>query len=128
MAYGAFQRGYYLTAIERALPRAAEPDATAQTLIAEIYAKGLGVGQNMERAASWYQLASNNGDMLATFELALLYQDGRGVERDRQKAADLFGKAAEAGSIEAKYNLALLHVEGVYVEPSLTRAAASRHT
>src|SRR5690606_20276350 len=62
LAFGAFQRGYFLTALELALPRAEEGDAAAQTLIAELYAKGLGVSQNDQRAAGWYQLASNNGD------------------------------------------------------------------
>src|SRR5690606_27955779 len=102
-AFGAFQRGYFLTALELALPRAEKGDAAAQTLIAEIYAKGLGVGQNMERAAGWYQLASRNGDMLATFELGMLYQEGAGVEKDRKRAAELFAKAAEWGYIPAKY-------------------------
>ncbi|MGV8853229.1 MAG: tetratricopeptide repeat protein [Devosia sp.] len=124
LAFGAFQRGYFLTALEFALPRAGQGDATAQTLIAEIYAKGLGVVQNDQRAAGWYQLASNNGDMLATFELALLYQDGTGVPKNRARAADLFAKAADAGYIPAKYNMALLHIEGIYASPSLTTAAA----
>lgn len=122
-AYGAYQRGYFLTALELALPRAEQGDAAAQTLIAEIYARGLGVAQNAERAAGWYQLASNNGDRLATFELGMLYQDGVGVPRNRQRAAELFTASAEAGYIPAKYNLALLHVEGVYADPNLTRAA-----
>ncbi|MCS6760172.1 MAG: sel1 repeat family protein [Candidatus Devosia euplotis] len=124
LAFGAFQRGYFLTALEFALPRAEQGDAAAQTLIAEIYAKGLGVAQNDQRAASWYELASSNGDMLATFELALLYQDGTGVPKNRARAADLFNKAAQAGYIPAKYNLALLHVEGIYASPSLSMAAA----
>jgi TPR repeat protein len=123
-AFGAFQRGYYLTALELALPRAEQGDAAAQTLIAEIYARGLGVVQNAERAAGWYQLASNNGDRLATFELGMLYQSGIGVPPNRQRAAELFKASAEAGYIPAKYNLALLHVEGIYAEPSLTTAAA----
>jgi uncharacterized protein len=122
-AFGAFQRGYYLTALELALPRAEKGDAAAQTLIAELYARGLGVAQNAERAAGWYQLASRNGDRLATFELGMLYQAGTGVPRNRERAAELFKASAEAGYIPAKYNLALLHVEGVYAEPSLTRAA-----
>lgn len=54
LAFGAFQRGYFLTALEFALPRAEKGDVAAQTLIAEIYAKGLGVAQNDERAAGWY--------------------------------------------------------------------------
>src|SRR5690606_23932887 len=32
-AFGAFQRGYFLTALELALPRAEQGDAAAQTLI-----------------------------------------------------------------------------------------------
>lgn len=122
-AFGAFQRGYFLTALELALPRAEQGDAAAQTLIAEIYARGLGVAQSAERAAGWYQLAANNGDRLAAFELGMLYQDGVGVPRNRQRAAELFRTSAEAGYVPAKYNLALLHVEGVYAEPNLTRAA-----
>ena len=109
-AYGAFQRGYYLTALELALPRAEKGDAAAQTLIAELYSKGLGVAQNDQRAAGWYQLASNSGDRLATFALALAYQEGIGVPKNRARAADLFGKAAQAGYVPAKYNMALLHV------------------
>src|SRR5690606_23928996 len=81
-AFGAFQRGYFLTALEMALPRAEQGDAAAQTLIAELYAKGLGVAQIPERAAGWYQLAANNGDLLATFELAMLYQDGIGLPKN----------------------------------------------
>ena len=45
-AYGAFQRGYYLTALSLALPRAEKADPAAQTLIAEIYAKA---GRGAER-------------------------------------------------------------------------------
>lgn len=121
-AYGAFQRGYFLTALSLALPRAERGDAAAQTLIAEIYAKGLGVAQNLARASGWYALASENGDPIATFELALMYQEGRGVPKNRSRAAELFKQAAERGSVPAKYNLALLHVEGAYAPPNLVRA------
>jgi TPR repeat protein len=123
-AYGAFQRGYFLTALALALPRAERGDPAAQTLIAEIYAKGLGVAQNLPTASGWYALASKNGDRLATFELALMYQDGQGVPKSRQRAAELFQKAADQGSIPGKYNLGLLYVEGLYVEPNLVKAAA----
>ena len=123
-AYGAFQRGYYLTALSLALPRAEHGDAAAQTLIAEIYAKGLGIAEDAAKAAGWYTLASNNGDALASFELAMMYQSGSGVEKDRKRAAELFAQAADRGSMSAKYNLGLLHIEGVFAEPNLVRAAA----
>ena len=122
-AYGAFQRGLFLTALDLALPRAQKDDAAAQTLIAEIYSRGLGVAENPERAAGWYELASKNGDRLATFELALLFQEGRGVPLDRARAAKLFQESADQGYPPAQYNLGLLHIEGLYVTPSVTRAA-----
>lgn len=122
-AYGAFQTGYYLTALQLALPRAQNDDAAAQTLIAELYANGLGVAQSYARASSWYALADKNGDLNATFQLALLYQNGLGVPKNRQKAAELTKKAADGGIMAAVYNLAQLHVEGRYVEPNLGLAA-----
>lgn len=122
-AYGAYQRGFFLTALNLALPRAEKGDQHAQTLIAEIYSKGLGVPEDMAAAASWYGMASQNGDALATFELGMLYQEGSGVTKDRKRAAELFRTAADAGNMAAKYNLGLLHVEGVFAEPSLTKAA-----
>lgn len=124
LAFGAFQRGFYLTALSLALERAENNDPAAQTLIATIYANGLGVAQNLALASSWYAIASKNGDIAATFELALLYQNGTGVPKNRQRAAELFAIAAAAGHREAMYNMALLHVEGIYAEPSLTLAAS----
>jgi TPR repeat protein len=122
-AYGAYQRGYYLTALEFALPRAEKGDRAAQTLIGEIYADGLGVAQDKTKAATWYQAASKNGDPLATFALAVMYQNGDGVEKDRKQAAELFQRAADAGNMMAKYNLGLLYIEGSFVEPNLVKAA-----
>ena len=71
-AYGAYQRGEYLTALALALPRAQQDDAAAQTLIGEIYSKGLGVGEDDGRAAGWFEIASRHGDMLAADMLQLL--------------------------------------------------------
>ncbi|HCO54256.1 MAG TPA: hypothetical protein DIT93_04460 [Pelagibacterium sp.] len=123
LAYGAFQRGYYLTALRLAERRAATGDAVAQTLIAEIHANGLGVPQDIPRAITWYAQADQNGDIQATFQLAMIYQTGTGVPRNRERAAALFQKAADGGHMAAKYNLGLLHVEGTYAEPSLVQAA-----
>lgn len=121
-AYGAFQRGYYLTALSLALPRAQNADPAAQTLIAEIYAKGLGVAQNLARASGWYTLAAKNGDRMAAFELGMLYLDGDGVPKNRAKAGQLFQEAADKGYPPAQYNLALLHLEGIDASPSLIAA------
>ncbi|MEO8882136.1 MAG: tetratricopeptide repeat protein, partial [Devosia sp.] len=105
-AYGAYQRGAYLTALAFALPRAQNNDHAAQTLIGEIYTHGLGVAQDDKKAAGWFDIASRHGDMLAAFELAILYQTGSGVPKDGKKAAALFKQAADSGYAPAKYNLA----------------------
>ncbi len=47
-AYGAYQRGYYRTAMDKALPRAQLGDPAAQTLVAEMLALGLGVKRDPE--------------------------------------------------------------------------------
>ena len=80
--------------------------------------------QNLATASSWYSLASENGDVLATFELAMLYEDGRGVPQNRERAAELFTKAAEMGNTPPSTISPLLHVEGRYAEPNLAKAAA----
>lgn len=123
LAFGAFQRGYYLTALRLAERRAAQGDAIAQTLIAEIHANGLGVPQDIPKAIGWYAQADQNGDIQATFQLAMIYQNGTGVPRNRQRATALFEKAAAGGHPAAMYNLGLLHVEGLHAEPNLVRAA-----
>ncbi|NOZ32330.1 MAG: sel1 repeat family protein [Alphaproteobacteria bacterium] len=122
-AYGAYQRGFYLTALSLALPRAQADDGAAQTLVGELYANGLGVATNPAIASSWYALGDQNGDRAATFQLAMLYQAGLGVPQNRERAAELIAKAAAAGHLAAQYNLGLLHVEGRYVAPDLSRAA-----
>ena len=122
-AYGAFQRGYYLTALSLALDRAAKDDAAAQTLIAEIYANGLGVPESAAKAASWYALADKNGDANASFALAMMYQNGTGVPTNHDKAAALMERAAAGGLPSAQYNLALLYVQGTHVPPNQQKAA-----
>src|SRR6185295_11440369 len=58
LAFGAFQRGYYLTAFNEATKRVDEnKDPKAMTLLAELYANGFGVKQDDAKAVEWYKLA-----------------------------------------------------------------------
>lgn len=103
-AYGAFQRGYYLTAMDLALPRAQLGDPAAQTLVASILEQGLGVARNRKEAAFWYGQAANNGDPAAMFKYALMLMEGRYVTRDRKKSDELMKKAADLGNAAAQFN------------------------
>ncbi len=110
-AYGAYQRGLYRTALNLALERAEQGDAPAQTLAAEILARGLGVPRDERAAAKWYQRAAEGGDPEAQFQYALLLIDGRFVEKDERQAFALMEAAAEAGSVLAQFNFAQLAIE-----------------
>jgi len=110
-AYGAFQRGLYITALNLALPRAREGDAAAQTLAAEIYSRGLGVRQNMQEAAKWYKLAAEQGVPEAQFQYALMLIDGEFVDKDGDQAFALMEDAANAGNALAQFNYAQMLLE-----------------
>ncbi|MFD1328173.1 tetratricopeptide repeat protein [Mycoplana ramosa] len=109
-AYGAYQRGFYLTAMDLALPRAQGGDAAAQTLVAELFDQGLGVKRDRKEAAFWYKQAAEGGDPAGMFKYALLLIEGRIVPRDRKKADELMKKSAEAGNPSAQFNYAQMLV------------------
>lgn len=106
-AFGAFQRGLYLTARNLALPRAEAGDKAAQTLLAEIYSRGLGVPKNALEAKKWYRLAAAQGVPEAEFRygLTLLAEGG---EEARAEGRLFMEKAAASGNALASFNLAQL--------------------
>ncbi|WP_349368407.1 tetratricopeptide repeat protein [Salinarimonas sp.] len=124
LAYGAFQRGYYLTAFHRATQRLERDpeDAAAMTLLGELYAQGYGVAQDLARANDWYRLAAREGDPNALFALAMNAIEGVGRDRDVTEGRRLLDEAAEAGHPRAAYNLALLLLASED-EADLARAA-----
>ncbi len=103
-AYSAYQLGYYLTAMKLALPEASKGKPAAQTLIAEIFARGLGVPKSMDDAAFWYGQAAGNGDPSAQFNYAIMLMHGEHVAKDEKKAQALMKKAADAGVPAAQFN------------------------
>lgn len=109
-AYGAYQRGLFVTALDKALSRAGTGDAAAQTLVAEMLAKGQGIKRDPKAAAFWYEKAAENGDPAAMFRYALLLMEGRDVPRDKKRADEFMRKAAEAGNSSAQFNWAQILV------------------
>ncbi|MER8454698.1 sel1 repeat family protein [Mesorhizobium sp. M1300] len=110
-AYGAFQRGLYKTAYNLAISRAQKGDPAAQTLVAEILSRGLGVPVDAAGAAKWYALAAEQGIPESQFQYALMLLDGRYVKKDEKEAYALMQAAAEAGNRLAQFNFAQLMVE-----------------
>lgn len=106
MAYGAYQRGLYLTALHLALPRAEAGDAAAQTLAAEIYARGLGVPRNPEKAKEFYGKAAKQGVPEAEFRYALILMGNKPAGEEPDEAFELMKEAADAGNTMAQFNYA----------------------
>ena len=124
LAFGAFQRGYYISAFALATDRVNQKnDVKAMTLLGEIYANGLGIRQDDAKAAEWYKLAADRGDRDAIFALAMFRLQGRGGARDRDAAAKLLAAAAKLGHAVAAYDLALLYIEGHMFPQDFVRAA-----
>lgn len=105
-AYGAFQRGYYITALNLATPLALQGDAAAQTLIGEIYSRGLGVRRDLATAIEWYEKAAEQKVPEALFQLAMILHDGGEEFGDKARAARLIAEAADAGHGLAQFNFA----------------------
>jgi uncharacterized protein len=92
-AFGAYQRGYFITAFKEATELAAKNDPQSLTLLAELYANGLGVGRDDAKAAEFYQRAAALNDAQAMFALAIFRFQGRGGPRDEKAGAALFEQA-----------------------------------
>ncbi|MEQ1936776.1 tetratricopeptide repeat protein [Mesorhizobium sp. CN5-321] len=121
-AYGAYQRGLYKTAYNLALVRAKNGDPAAETLVAEILSRGLGVPLNAAEAAKWYQRAAEQGVPEAQLQYALILLDGRYATKDEKAAHALMQAAAEAGNPLAQFNFAQLLVSEDPGDAGLARA------
>ncbi|HWK94023.1 MAG TPA: tetratricopeptide repeat protein [Pseudolabrys sp.] len=123
LAYGAFQRGYFLTAFNEASKRAQQNDPAAMTLLGELYANGYGVGRDDAKAAQWYKTAAAQGNRDALFALAMFAFEGRAGVSSPSEGARLLGEAAKLGHPVASYNLGLLYLQGQQFAQDFGRAA-----
>lgn len=68
--------------------------------------------QEFAKAAQWWRLASDKGDLEAAFNLSLLYKWGSGVEKDLSRSVRYLKIAAEGGHSDAMYNLSNYYERG----------------
>lgn len=113
LAFGAYQRGYYETALKEAMKRIAadKHDGAAMTLIGQLYEQGYGVKQDDAEAARWYAAGAAEGNAQSMFAYGLEKLQGKGVKKDIPGAADLFRKAAAKNHPGALYNLGMMELE-----------------
>jgi len=124
LAFGAYQRGNFLIALQEAERRIDEnpKDAAAITLVGVIYRDGAAVGRNELEASKWFRIASGLGDPEAAFELgALLLGGAGGLARDPTGAKAQFERAAAQNHPGALYNLGVMALGDE--KPDYARAA-----
>ena len=90
---------------------AATGNPNAQFEIAARYTEGKIVGQDLRRAATWYQKAAAKDLAPAQYRLGTLYEKGRGVPADTAAARIWYERAAEKGNRKAMHNLAVIYAD-----------------
>ncbi len=73
-------------------------------------------------AFSYYEMAAEQGNPTAQFNLGYFYKNGLGVEQDYKKAKEWYEKAAEQGDTFAQNNLGKLYENGLGVEQDYKKA------
>ena len=92
--YLAYDRADYRAALDVWLPAAQQGDAEAQTMVGEIYERGLGAEPNYAAALEWYLRAAEQGASRAQFNLGTLYEQGLGVPADKLEALNWYRRAS----------------------------------
>jgi TPR repeat protein len=118
----AYQKGDLATALRLTRPLAEQGNASAQALLALMYALGQGVPQDYATALVWYRKAADQGLASAQSDLAAMYEEGLGVKADAAAALVWYRKAAEQGFAGAEYKLGLIAAEGRGVPKDLRAA------
>lgn len=100
----AFKTKNYLEALKILEPFAAEENAEAQCILGNIYHLGLGVDTNGSEAVKWYSLSSNQGNAIASNNLAGIYFMGDcGVTQNYEEALRLCRLSQQQGFEDSKY-------------------------
>lgn len=101
-AISAMREGNYAEAYCVLKPYAESGDPEAQYNIGWMYLNGYGLMMNDKLALEWWQRASKQGHLDATFSIAMLYSLGEGqVETDNDKAIEYYLLAVEDGHEDA---------------------------
>ncbi|MDA9982698.1 SPOR domain-containing protein [Gammaproteobacteria bacterium] len=108
----AYQQRNYLEAYYIWNSLASEGDPVSAYNLGILFAQGLGVDRDPDKAAGLYLQSAESGYALAQFSLGMVYFAGEGVGRDYKQAALWWVKAAEQENVQATFNLAELYQKG----------------
>ena len=99
-------------------------DASAQSIVGQMYRQGLGVEQDFKEGFKWHQKAAGQGLVSDQYNLGYMYDTGQGVEQDFKEAVKWYQKAADQGAAMAQNNLGVMYANGRGVELNYVTAYA----
>ncbi len=113
----AYDAGDYALAFETWLPIAQTGNMAAQRNVAHMLRQGLGVEQDLTRAAYFYRRAAETGLVNAMINLASMLLKGEGMTGPNEReAARWFYEASLAGDPRAQYALGVMAARGMGIE------------
>jgi uncharacterized caspase-like protein len=116
-----YARNYFGAAHQ--LTIAADTLPEAQNALGYLFAKGLGVVKNEQKAFELYSKAAAAGSGIAMQSLSGCYIDGMYVKQDFGKALDWLEKAVEAGNADALQGIGNMYFNGQGVPKDYVMAA-----
>lgn len=111
-ATGKLDHAAAIEAVEWYSKAADQGHAQSRYQLAALFALGIGVEMNKERAALLMRLAANQGYPNAQYALGAMHAAGDGVAKDRDEAARWYAKAAEGGQERADRALEYFSFKG----------------
>jgi TPR repeat protein len=108
----ALKTGQYARALTEYGRMAEQGDPKAQAKLGQMYAQGLGVNVNQQKALEWMRKSAEQDEPEGAFGLARAYYNGEALPQDKVTAAKWFREAAEKGHGSAAYRLALMLMKG----------------
>lgn len=96
-------------------------DVDAQFSLGEKYRK-MGGEANYTRAFNWFNLAAEQGDPSAQYNVGVLHAQGQGVKRNYAEAVKWYKLAANQGHMSARFNLGVMYGEGQGVPADFVEA------
>lgn len=91
-------------------------DASAQSVLAWMYANGKGVSEDQEEASRLYRKAAEQGDRHAQLQMGFRQREGKGMPKSDAEAFKWFQLAANQGDSIAEYMMGTCYLYGFGIQ------------
>lgn len=108
----AFEKENYKLAYTLAKPLAGQGNDIAQTIMSQLYLRGLFVSKNINLWIKYLKSASLQGNTDAQATLGYMYFSGKYIKKNYFKAFNLIKSSVENGNNKGIYNLAIFYLNG----------------